>query len=192
MIEPAFQAALVPRVRPPPLTALHGRAAGHPTVALPPVAGPTDVEHRRAPRPAAPQRAPHRGAGCSHPTAPRRRRLVRGRGGATWENDPAAGEAGRAHDLEPRGQGAYLCAPPRTSRCARAWSQGTATASSRGVAGVERRVTAHSGRVGLASELTSPGASTTDVPLGLPELLVTAGAASLFVLCCAAGSSPLD
>ena len=83
------------------------------------------------------------------------------------------------------------------------------------VAGVERRVTAHSGRVGLASELTSPGASTTDEPLGLPELLVTAGAASLFVLCCAgfldrmpvlplsdrklkpaaaaaAGSSPLD
>ena len=33
------------------------------------------------------------------------------------------------------------------------------------VAGVERRVTAHSGRVGLASELTSRGASTTDVML---------------------------
>ena len=32
-------------------------------------------------------------------------------------------------------------------------------------AGVERRVTAHSGRVGLASELTSRGASTTDVIL---------------------------
>ena len=31
--------------------------------------------------------------------------------------------------------------------------------------GVERRVTAHSGRVGLASELTSRGASTTDVML---------------------------
>ena len=30
-------------------------------------------------------------------------------------------------------------------------------------AGIERRVTAHSGRVGLASELTSRGASTTDV-----------------------------
>ena len=30
-------------------------------------------------------------------------------------------------------------------------------------AGVQRRVTAHSGRVGLASELTSRGASTTDV-----------------------------
>ncbi|MYN65015.1 MAG: tyrosine-type recombinase/integrase [Acidobacteria bacterium] len=30
-------------------------------------------------------------------------------------------------------------------------------------AGVERRVTAHSGRVGLASELTRCGASTTDV-----------------------------
>ena len=32
-------------------------------------------------------------------------------------------------------------------------------------AGVQRRVTAHSGRVGLASELTSRGASTTDVML---------------------------
>ena len=32
-------------------------------------------------------------------------------------------------------------------------------------AGLERRVTAHSRRVGLASELTSRGASTTDVML---------------------------
>ena len=32
-------------------------------------------------------------------------------------------------------------------------------------AGLERRVAAHSGRVGLASELTSRGASTTDVML---------------------------
>ena len=32
-------------------------------------------------------------------------------------------------------------------------------------AGVDRRVTAHSGRIGLASELTSRGASTTDVML---------------------------
>ena len=32
-------------------------------------------------------------------------------------------------------------------------------------AGIERRVTAHSGRVGLASDLTSRGASTTDVML---------------------------
>ena len=32
-------------------------------------------------------------------------------------------------------------------------------------AGIERHVTAHSGRVGLASELTSSGASTTDVML---------------------------
>ena len=38
----------------------------------------------------------------------------------------------------------------------------TATAEA---AGLERRVTAHSGRVGLASELTSRGASTTDVML---------------------------
>ena len=35
--------------------------------------------------------------------------------------------------------------------------------ASSAAAGVERRVTAHSGRVGLASELTSRGASTTDV-----------------------------
>ena len=34
-----------------------------------------------------------------------------------------------------------------------------------GAAGVEPRVTAHSGRVGLAAELTSRGASTTDVML---------------------------
>ena len=32
-------------------------------------------------------------------------------------------------------------------------------------AGLERRVTAHSGRVGLATELSSRGASTTDVML---------------------------
>ena len=32
-------------------------------------------------------------------------------------------------------------------------------------AGVESRITAHSGRIGLASELTSRGASTTDVML---------------------------
>ena len=38
------------------------------------------------------------------------------------------------------------------------------TATAR-VAGIESRVTAHSGRVGLASELTSRGASTTDVML---------------------------
>ena len=37
-------------------------------------------------------------------------------------------------------------------------------------AGVQRRVTAHSGRVGLASELTSRGASTTDVKVSEGEL----------------------
>ena len=40
----------------------------------------------------------------------------------------------------------------------------TAAAAAAAV-GVDRRVTAHSGRVGLASELTSRGASTTDVML---------------------------
>ena len=38
------------------------------------------------------------------------------------------------------------------------------TAAAR-AAGIEARVTAHSGRVGLASELTARGASTTDVML---------------------------
>ena len=36
---------------------------------------------------------------------------------------------------------------------------------SRRAAGIEARVTAHSGRVGLASELTARGASTTEVML---------------------------
>ena len=58
VIEPAFRAALMPRVRPPPLAALRRRAAGHPTVALPPVAGRADVEHLLAPRAAAPDRSP--------------------------------------------------------------------------------------------------------------------------------------
>ena len=39
------------------------------------------------------------------------------------------------------------------------------TAAASRAAGVDRRVTAHSGRVGLASELTRCGASTTDVML---------------------------
>ena len=44
-------------------------------------------------------------------------------------------------------------------------------------AGVEARVTAHSGRVGLASELTRRGASTTDVMLaGKLEGLSNGGA----------------
>ena len=42
-------------------------------------------------------------------------------------------------------------------------------------AGVEGRVTAHSGRVGLASELTSRGASTTDDRIGLLNVLLAAG-----------------
>ena len=40
-------------------------------------------------------------------------------------------------------------------------------------AGIESRVTAHSGRVGLASELTSRGASTTDVMLAGEPLRAT-------------------
>ena len=67
VIEPAFRAALMPRVRLPPLAALRRRAAGHPTVALPPVAGRADVEHRLASRAAAPHRSPDhelRGSRC--------------------------------------------------------------------------------------------------------------------------------
>ncbi len=50
VIEPAFRAALMLGGRPPPLEALRGLAADRPTVGLPPPAGPTDVEHRPAPR----------------------------------------------------------------------------------------------------------------------------------------------
>ncbi len=95
VIEPAFQAALMPRVRAAPLTALRGRTAVIPTVRLPPVAGPTDVEHRPAPRPAAPHRAPRRGSG-HRPCTPRRRRMVRRRRGAAWETGRPAWEDGGA------------------------------------------------------------------------------------------------
>ena len=91
VIEPAFQAALMPRVRAPPLLPLRGRAAAIPTVGLPPVAGPTDVEHRPAPRPSAPHRSPHHGSG-HRPCTPRRLRMVRRRRGATGETDRTAGE----------------------------------------------------------------------------------------------------
>ena len=42
---------------------------------------------------------------------------------------------------------------------------GRAPATAARAAGIEARVTAHSGRVGLASELTARGASTTEVML---------------------------
>ena len=56
----------MPGVRVPPLVPLRGRAAAIPTVGLPPVARPTEGEHRLAPRPAAPHRAPQPGCGGSH------------------------------------------------------------------------------------------------------------------------------
>ena len=94
VIEPAFQAALMPRVRLPPLVPLRGRAAVIPTVRLPPVAGPTDGEHRPAPRPAAPHRAPRHGSG-HRPGTPRRLRRVRRRRGVTGETDrPAWADGG--------------------------------------------------------------------------------------------------
>ena len=55
-------------------------------------------------------------------------------------------------------QKAALCHPRRR------WWDFRFTAAAQ-AAGLERRVTAHSGRVGLASALTSGGASTTDVML---------------------------
>ena len=90
VIKPAFRAALMPRVRLPPLTALRGRAAARPTVGLPPVAGPAEGEHRPAPRPAAPHRAPQPGSGAH--TGPRHRR----RRGGTGETDRPAGADGGA------------------------------------------------------------------------------------------------
>ena len=94
MIKPAFLAALMPGVRVPPLAALRGRAAAIPTVGLPPVAGPTEEEHRPAPRPAAPHRAPRHGSGHRAGT-PRRLRRVRRRRGVTGETDrPAWADGG--------------------------------------------------------------------------------------------------
>ena len=106
VIEPAFQAALMPRGRLPPLFPLRGRAAAIPTVGLPPVAGPTEVEHRPAPRPAAPHRAPQPGSGA-RACLPRRRRRVRRRRGVTGETDRTAGEDGGAspRGLRSRGHG---------------------------------------------------------------------------------------
>ena len=95
VIEPAFRAALVPRVCVPPVLPLRRRAAARSTVRLPPVAGPTDGEHRPAPRPAAAHRAPPLGPGA-HAAPPRRRRRVRRRRGGTGETDRPAWEDGGA------------------------------------------------------------------------------------------------
>ena len=95
VIKPAFLAALMPGVRLPPLVPLRGRAAVIPTVGLPPVAGPTEREHRPAPRPAAPHRAPRHGSGHRPGTPPRLRR-VRRRRGVTGETDRPAGADGGA------------------------------------------------------------------------------------------------
>ena len=63
------------------------------------------------------------------------------------------------------------CAPLRVRSRATAWCRcrpqmvGLRFTAAALAAGVEKRMTAHSGRVGLASELTSRGASTTDVML---------------------------
>ena len=113
VIEPAFRAALMPRVRALPLAPLRGRAAGLPTVGLPPPAGPTDGEHRRAPRPAAPHRAPQPGSGA-HAGPPRRRRRVRRR----WETRRTAGGDGGANPcgLRSRAQGSRRCRDRTRSR----------------------------------------------------------------------------
>ena len=139
VIKPAFLAALMPGVRVPPVLPLRGRATVVPTVGLPPVAGPTEEEHRPAPRPAAPHRAPQRGSG-HRPCPPRRRRRVRRRRGVTGETDPAAWEEGgarpgvrrsRAHTTPDAGAtGAFLAGQPVRS-LADAPIAGSRTAASR-------------------------------------------------------------
>ena len=78
-----------------PLTALRGRAAALPTVGLPPPAGPTEVEHRHAPRPAAPHPAPPLGSG-SHAWPPLAATPAKG-AEATWRDggDRPTGVGGR-------------------------------------------------------------------------------------------------
>ena len=113
VIEPAFRAALMPRIRALPLAPLRGRAAGLPTVGLPPVARPTEGEHRRAPRPAAPHRAPQPGSGA-HACPPRRRRRVRRR----WETRRTAWGDGGANPggLRSRAHGSRRCRDRTRSR----------------------------------------------------------------------------
>ena len=62
----------------------------------------------------------------------------------------------RAADCRPHGSG---------DRVVRATDSAPLHATNDRAAGIEARVTAHSGRVGLASELTARGASTTEVML---------------------------
>ena len=129
----------MPDVRAAPVVPLRGRATVIPTVGLPPVAGPTEVKHRRARRPAAAHRAPRQGSG-HRPCPPRRRRRVRRRRGVTGETDPAAWEEGgarpgvrrsRAHTTPDAGAtGAFLAGQPVRS-LADAPIAGSRTAASR-------------------------------------------------------------
>ena len=144
VIEPAFRAALMLGGRPPPLEALRGLAADRPTVGLPPPAGPTDVEHRPAPRPAAAHRAPPLGSGA-HAGPPRRRRRVRTRRGGTGETDRPAGEDGGAR---PGGLRSRVHGSRRRRDRTRARRSG------RTAVGVKR-----SGRAGVASGHGAPRAS---------------------------------
>ena len=115
VIEPAFQAALMPGGREPPLVPLRGRAAVIPTVDLPTVAGPAEGEHRPAPRPAAPHLAPQPSSG-SHAGPPRRRRRVRRRRGVTGGGPTGVGgrrraRAGRQATTTPRASGVSASSP---------------------------------------------------------------------------------
>ena len=105
-LRPAFRAALMLGGRPPPLEALRGLAADRPTVGLPPPAGPTDVEHRPAPRAAAAHRAPQPGSGAHagvtlaggsvSRTAGREERVARRRGAGLMPHNKRMGiRAGR-------------------------------------------------------------------------------------------------
>ena len=135
VIEPAFRAALMPRVRALPLAPLRGRAAGLPTVGLPPVARPTEGEHRRAPRPAAPHRAPPLGSGA-HAGPPQRLRRVRGRRGVTGETDRPVGEDGGASSggLRSRAHGSRRCRDRTRSRPTGRARVGVKSAARAGVA----------------------------------------------------------
>ena len=90
------------------------------------------------------------------------RRVCHGRSGLTRR---ASGPAGRFPAVTPstRIRGAGRRTRTASFRSRRRW-WGCGSRRRPGAAGVER-VTAHSGRVGLASELHEPGASTTDVML---------------------------
>ena len=143
VIEPAFQAALMRGGRAPSLVPLRGRAAARPTVGLPPVAGPAEGEHRPAPRPAAPHRAPQPGSGAHAGARHRRRRGGTGERRPTARRERTAARVPVGCDHAYTDPGVLAIARARDhrderlsvgkSRRARAWRQATATPGASGV-----------------------------------------------------------